>query len=258
MRALNFTTALFSASPRPTPATAQPSTFKWSGKFTTTDGMPKAPRSCSSAKKAAFRTVFKGHHVTFYCYCAYTARKQVAASMCGYNSPRNNNVRARRIEWEHIVPAAAFGQHRACWKRGAWSVERARENGGADTAARSIPNSNGWRRTSRTWHRTLGRLNADRSNYRFENIPGEPRMYGKRDFEVVRSAKVAEPLPARRGDIARAYLYMPFAYRGGLPLTTAQIKRLAKWHKADPPDAWEKERNKRISQIQGGGNPMVK
>ena len=49
-------------------------------------------------------------------------------------------------------------------------------------------------------------LNADRSNYRCSNIPGETRVYGKCDFEVDCSTKVAESPPTRRGDIARAYL----------------------------------------------------
>jgi len=32
---------------------------------------------------------------------------------------------------------------------------------------------------------------------------------------------------------------------------------LLKWHKQDPPDAWEKRRNDRIEEIQGNRNPFI-
>ena len=108
----------------------------------------------------------------------------------------------------------------------------------------------------------VGELNADRSNYRFGDIPGEARVYGKCDFEVDRSRRVAEPPRSLRGDIARAYLYMHHSYRkgrtSGLPLTKIQIERFVRWHHADPPSSWEKQRNRRIAKIQGGGNPLAK
>ena len=104
----------------------------------------------------------------------------------------------------------------------------------------------------------VGELNGDRSNFRFAEIPGEARVYGACDFEVDRKNRTAEPPPGRRGDIARTYLYMHYAWKGALPLTKAQIERFRKWHKADPPDAWEKERNGRIGKIQSGGNPLVR
>ncbi len=36
---------------------------------------------------------------------------------CGYKVRKNEN-RARRIEWEHVVPARQFGHQRQCWQDG--------------------------------------------------------------------------------------------------------------------------------------------
>jgi deoxyribonuclease I len=35
----------------------------------------------------------------------------------GLGGPKNAK-RGRVLEWEHVVPAAFFGQHRVCWKEG--------------------------------------------------------------------------------------------------------------------------------------------
>jgi deoxyribonuclease-1 len=50
----------------------------------------------------------------FYCGCAYEG-KQVDWLSCGY-VPRKNPERAKRIEWEHVVPAWVLGHQRQCWQ----------------------------------------------------------------------------------------------------------------------------------------------
>ena len=67
--------------------------------------------------------------------------------------------------------------------------------------------------------------------------------------------KVAEPTDAVRGDVARAWLYMHATY--GMPLSADEKKILKRWHKADPPSAWEKKRNGLIEAIQGNRNVLV-
>jgi endonuclease I len=62
-----------------------------------------------------------------------------------------------------------------------------------------------------------------------------------------------------RGDVARAYLYMHETYGSrALPLGEAELARFRAWHRADPPDAWERLRDGRITAIQGMGNPLVR
>jgi len=62
------------------------------------------------------REVFAGHEQTFYCGCAY-AENTVDLQSCGYQ-PIKNSKRARQLEWEHVVPAEAFGQSFPEWREG--------------------------------------------------------------------------------------------------------------------------------------------
>ncbi|WP_454832848.1 endonuclease [Pseudoxanthomonas wuyuanensis] len=87
----------------------------------------------------------------------------------------------------------------------------------------------------------------------------------------------------RRGDIARAVLYMAIRYEGGTHPGTGQsepdleltdnrslivitstspaymglLSTLLAWHQADPPDAAERERNEVIYSFQGNRNPFI-
>ncbi|MFC0679934.1 endonuclease [Lysobacter korlensis] len=87
----------------------------------------------------------------------------------------------------------------------------------------------------------------------------------------------------RRGDIARAVLYMAIRYEGGRDVRTNQsepdleltddrskivitsaspaymglLSTLLAWHRADPPDAAERVRNEVIQSFQGNRNPFI-
>lgn len=71
--------------------------------------------SFNSAKKL-MEQVFAGHETTFYCGCAYTG-SEVNLASCGYQ-PKKDPERAKRLEWEHVVPAEAFGQSFREWREG--------------------------------------------------------------------------------------------------------------------------------------------
>ncbi|MBJ6978507.1 endonuclease [Luteimonas sp. MC1895] len=90
---------------------------------------------------------------------------------------------------------------------------------------------------------------------------------------------------ARRGDMARAVMYMAIRYEGGQHPTTAQrepdleltdnrslivstssleapaymglLSTLVEWHLADPPDAAERARNEVVFAYQGNRNPFI-
>jgi len=102
-------------------------------------------------------------------------------------------------------------------------------------------------------------VNQQRSSYRFGVISGEKRIFGSQcDFEVDRQARVAEPAPEVRGDVARAMFYMAYRYKSqGLVLFEKQAKLLYKWHLSDAPDAGERKRNDTIEKLQGNRNPFI-
>ena len=74
-----------------------------------------APHTFSQAKKIAWG-LYAPQSTEFYCGCKYSGNK-VDIAGCGY-VPRKNATRARRIEWEHIVPAWQIGHLRQCWQNG--------------------------------------------------------------------------------------------------------------------------------------------
>ena len=102
-------------------------------------------------------------------------------------------------------------------------------------------------------------VNKERSSFRFGEVRGERRSFGKTcDFEVDTKARSAEPTPSVRGEVTRAMFYMADRYKSrGLVLFEKQAKLLHEWHLADPPSQHEKERNNIIESLQGNRNNFI-
>ncbi len=189
---------------------------------------------------------------TFYCGCdiKWKGKKGLPAfQSCGYE-PRNAvtrkgnvNQRANRIEWEHVMPAYWFGHQLQCWQ---------------DGGRKACKKNKRFKQMEGDMHNlqpAIGELNADRSNYRFSMLEGEPRKYGQCDFEVNFKGRKAEPPPNVRGDIARTYFYMAKQY--GLRLSKQQKRLFNAWDKTDPVDNWERKRNSLIYSLQGNKNLFI-
>jgi deoxyribonuclease I len=222
--------------------------------FDTPDGLPTPPHSFESAKKAAMR-IYADNRVTFYCGCRFDEHKNVDAASCGYVA-RKNAARGARVEWEHIVPAHAFGHFRPCWYEPR-CTQNGRTHAGRTCCRQIDPDFRRMEADLQNLVPAVGELNGDRSNFEYGEIPGEARVYGACDFEVDVTERLAEPAESLRGDIARTYLYMHEAYPGGLPLRKDERKRFEAWSRKDPPTPFERTRNQRISALQGGGNWFV-
>ncbi len=189
---------------------------------------------------------------TFYCGCDIKWKGKKGspdADSCGYK-PRNAvtrsgnvNQRAKRIEWEHIMPTYWFGHQLQCWQ---------------DGGRKACKKNKRFKQMEGDMHNlqpAIGELNADRSNYRFSMLEGETRKYGQCDFEVDFKAKKMEPPPGVRGNIARTYFYMSDRYK--LRLSKQQKRLFNAWDKTDPVDANELMRNRRIKAVQGNGNKFI-
>ncbi|WP_242634362.1 endonuclease [Marinobacter salicampi] len=189
----------------------------------------------------------EGDKGTFYCGCNW--RWQGASggvpdlSSCNYTT-RAQEHRSSRTEWEHVVPAWVVGHQRQCWQKGGRSNCRA-----------SDPVFGRMEADPHNLVPTIGETNADRSNYGFGMIDGEPRVYGQCDFEVDFKARVAEPRPEVRGQIARIYFYMHDRY--GLRMSRQDQQLYLAWDRQHPVSAWELERDRRIARIAGNHNPFV-
>lgn len=183
----------------------------------------------------------------FYCGCDWSwvgsSAGRIDFSSCGYEI-RGQQERAERTEWEHVVPASVFGQTRQCWR-----------DGGRQNCNRTDPVFNRIEADLHNLVPALGEVNADRANFRFGEIPGEPSEYGSCRFEVDTRARLAEPDDKVKGQIARIYFYMHERYN--LPMDRSQRQILTQWHQQFPVSEWELERDRRISNIMGHSNPFV-
>jgi deoxyribonuclease-1 len=88
-----------------------------------------------------------------------------------------------------------------------------------------------------------------------EMIPGEKREFGACVIKI--ENRKIQPRREIRGDVARTYLYMDWAYRGHGIISRSNQKLFAAWDKEDPIDDWERERARRIEAIQGNRNPFI-
>lgn len=201
--------------------------------------------SFPEAKVILRNQVFDKIGTTFYCGCKYTPKGKsggiIDFESCGYK-PRKSVERAKRLEWEHIVPAWYLGHHLACWKEG---NERCIDKNSKKFKGRkccSKVDTNFIKAEGDLMNLVpeVGELNGDRGALPYGVVPGEIRKYGQCDFEA--DKKVAEPKENIRGDVARVWLYMMKKYN--LVIADDIIKTLKKWETLDPID---KEENYRKS-----------
>ena len=205
------------------------------------ESLPHGISSFSTAKKIAAK-VYHDQNESFYCGCRFDG-KVVDPAECGYQ-PRKNAKRGARIEWEHVVPAHAFGHTRECWREAICTNSKGERYKGRRCCKKIDPVFRAMEADLQNLVPAVGELNGDRANYSFNMIEGEPRAYGEFDFEVDFKRRVTEPRAEVRGDIARIYFYMRDSY--GLPISRKQHQLFEVWDRQDPISEWEIERQRRI------------
>ncbi len=100
----------------------------------------------------------------------------------------------------------------------------------------------------------IGSVNAVRLNYNFTMIPGEQSSFGS--CEMIVSNRKAQPPERARGQIARTYKYMEWAYPK-YSMSHQQRQLMNAWDKMYPVSGWECTRATRIEALQGNRNPFV-
>lgn len=199
-------------------------------------------RDFAQAKKVLPR-VYAGMEEEFYCGCQYSG-KTIDWSSCGFE-PRKNAERARRLEWEHVVPAWTIGHLRQCW-----------QNGGRKNCTATDPLFQEAEGDLVNLVPAIGEVNGDRSNFPYSAWSRDPEpIYGQCKTVIDFKAKKAQPREEVRGRAARISLYMSERYQ--LRLSKQDKQLFCAWAKTYPVDAWETQRDQRIIAIQGNGNPFV-
>ena len=207
----------------------------------------------SKSKKILLK-IHKNNPYTFYCGCSYK-NKTPNLSSCGYKIFKNNK-RAKRIEFEHIVPASRFGKKFESWKNGNFKCIKNGKKFKGRKCARKI--SKKFRLMEADLYNlqpTVGEINQRRQNFKMSIIPGEKRNYGKCDFEV--QNRFVEPSPNIRGDIARTYFYMAKNYSNYIKLEKSELSLFSEWNNVDPVDDWECKKSKLIENYQKNINKFI-
>lgn len=210
------------------------------------------------AKKMLEKQVYFDHRVTLYCGAPFDAQKNVELPV-GFSTPSHEN-RARRIEWEHVVPAENFGRHFEAWRSGDAQCKKGFKRFKGRSCAELV--SRPFRLMQADMYNlfpAIGAVNALRSNYRFTQFAANtPSTFGSCTMKIDKRFQMAEPPERARGEAARASLYMAWAYAQHFNLSDAQRKLFEAWDRTYPVTAWECLRAKRIEKLQRNENPFVK
>ena len=151
--------------------------------------------SFQQVKKIA-RIIWADHRIDMYCHCKFDKQLQVDWKSCGYEP--GDMLRAKRIEWEHIVPASWLGRHRACWANGQ----------GRNMCEKS---DKVFREMYTDLHNlipVIGEIHKERQAYRFAEFSTNKSTAHGCEFYIDRDYRTVEPNSDIKGLIARAHLYM--------------------------------------------------
>lgn len=211
--------------------------------------------SWSTTKKNARDVIYQDHRRTFYCGCDYTPSGRSGGSIdqasCGYDgSDISHHARAVRLEWEHVVPASLTPARQfSCWNEGLPECS----DRGRECCEKHDPDAQVMIFDLHNLTPSIGQPNAIRSNKPYGIVDSSLGTLGQCEFEWTRA--IVEPSDSVKGDAARVWLYMSLQH--GMELTDDQITLFIDWAVNDPPDTFEFERNQRIKELQGNGNPFV-
>lgn len=211
-------------------------------------------QSFNKAKKQLL-TVYQGHRETLYCGAAFDAKGQVMAPP-GFTTTACL-ARAKKIEWEHVVPAENFGRAFTEWRDG---HSQCVDSKGMSFKGRKCAEkvNNEYRYMQADMHNlfpAIGAVNAKRSNYNFTLLPSAQSDFGACDMRI--EGRKAQPPELARGRIARSYFYMEQSYPK-YSMSKPQRQLMNAWDNQYPVNKLECQRAKKIAAIQLNDNEIVK
>lgn len=196
------------------------------------------------SKVTAHRKIYTGDlQVDYYCGCLYNRSKSVDLNSCGYKI-RKNALRAKRIEFEHVIPASTYGKTESCWK-----------DGGRKNCTKNSETFNKFEADLHNLRPVIGEVNGDRNNLPYGIVGQEHVSYGQCNFKIDFNLNIAEPPDDIKGDMARITLYLKEKYN--LPYSDEYVIMLIGWMKRDPVSEKEIKINTLIRAYQGDSNYYI-
>ncbi|MBC7385226.1 MAG: endonuclease [Cryobacterium sp.] len=214
-------------------------------------------RNFRDAKKIAAK-LHSERGLTLYCRCRY-AGKKIDGPSCGYEVDRSEK-RASVLEWEHVVPAEAFGQSFSDWREGSDAcVSRKGKRYRGRKCAEKNPEFARMEADLYNLFPEVGEVNGLRSNYSMAEVGALGKFagitFGGCEAKVFKSK--FEPMDFAKGTVARAYFYMEDAYPGRGIVSEKNRKLFEAWDKMHPVEPWECDLYRRIRKVQTNPNPVL-
>ena len=185
----------------------------------------------NAAKKYLAKHLDLYSNQTIYCSCKVEGKK-VDIKSCGYKV-QHDAKRAGRLEWEHVVPAEAFGQSFAEWRVGTPAcIKKGKQFKGRKCADK---NSEFNKIESDLYNLfpEIGELNGLRSNYSMAEIQGNSDgKFGKCSVQL--KDRKFEPQELSKGVVARAYLNLENRYPGRGIVSEKNRPLFEAWDKLHP------------------------
>jgi deoxyribonuclease I len=179
-----------------------------------------------SSSKSALMTIYSKHKVLPLSGLSYV----FSDKDCSAEGYVMLNGEAEKILWRMLIPEELFGKGMLCMEEKiCFSTFSKRYHKGPMCCRRK---SEKFRKMSSDMHHIIPTIN---------------REYEKNLLEI---DEVSD-----KGMIARAILYMYDTYQ--LDIDEKIIKQARDWHKVYPVSAWDKQRNKKIFELQGTFNSYI-
>lgn len=207
-----------------------------------------SPDSYIDAKRIA-RKIFNENPKTLYCGCKYDNFRNIDLKSCNLESIKQYR-RARKIEWEHMMPAENFGRHFKCWFKKICEIN-GRKFKGRECCQITDPRYREIEAELFNLWPSVGLINKIRANYQFSPLDTE-KKFGC-NIKIDNDQKLVEPPDNAKGIVARANLFVADKYL--IRLSSSQRKLFEAWNKQFPPTAWEKIWALKVAKIQGYANP---
>jgi deoxyribonuclease-1 len=210
------------------------------------------PKNFSSAKRLAGK-LFSSNPYTLYCHCPYDKYKKIDLKSCGMSDARKIK-RAKRLEWEHMMPVSTYIKHYRCGREKLCTKKNGKRYGGRkccekiDKAFQQAESE-----LYNLWP-AVGLVNGTRRDYSYAMLGGKQSFYGCA-FKLDKQSRKVEPDSTAKGIVARASLFMSDKYR--IRLSKSQRKMFEAWDKLNPPTKRELEWAKKVAAIEGYSNPYI-
>ncbi len=203
----------------------------------------------AQAKKLLNKNLVLFANKTIYCGCL-VQRRNIDLKSCGYKI-QSNPKRAARLEWEHVVPAEAFGQSFSEWRVGAPQCHGKK---GRKCAKTNLEFSK-MEGDVYNLFPEIGELNGLRSNFSMAQLNESDYDFGGCKAKL--HDRKFEPMDFAKGIVARTYLHMETTHPGHGIISDKNRKLFEAWDKLYPLTELECQRWKKLEKITATKHALI-